>query len=271
MTNPDSIVSHITSWLIAYASKAGAKGFVLGVSGGVDSALTAHLCALTGLELRLMELPIHQPPSHVQRGKDMMDALCSKHAQVTSRCVDLTDLFDQHLKALNLPSGRLTELALINTRARLRMTTLYAVAQAHGLLVVGTGNKVEDFGIGFYTKYGDGGVDLSPIADLTKSEVQALAGFVGVPAAILTAAPSDGLWDDGRSDEMQIGASYSELEWAMARCEAIGWQAGQPVEPLMAGDDLSERQGEVLAIYCRMHTANQHKMQPIPICVIPNK
>lgn len=271
MTNPDTIVSHITRWLSAYASKAGAKGFVLGVSGGVDSALTAHLCALTGLELRLMELPIHQPPSHVQRGRVMMDALCGKHAHVTSRCVDLTDLFDQQVKAMNLPASRLTALALINTRARLRMTTLYAEAQVHGLLVVGTGNRVEDFGIGFYTKYGDGGVDLSPIADLTKSEVQALARFVGVPADILAAAPSDGLWDDGRSDEMQIGASYPELEWAMVRCEALAWQAGQAVEPLMAGDDLSERQREVLAIYCRMHTANQHKMQPIPVCVIPNK
>jgi NAD+ synthase len=145
---------------------------------------------------------------------------------------------------------------MANTRARLRMTTLYAVAQANACLVAGTGNKVEDFGVGFYTKYGDGGVDLSPIADLMKTEVFALAKVLGVVASIQNAAPTDGLWEDGRSDEDQIGATYPELEWAMTF-------NGDP-------SALSSRQKDVLDIYTRYHRANLHKMQPIPVCEVPD-
>jgi NAD+ synthase len=145
---------------------------------------------------------------------------------------------------------------MANTRARLRMTTLYAVAQANACLVAGTGNKVEDFGVGFYTKYGDGGVDLSPIADLMKTEVFALAKALGVVASIQNAAPTDGLWEDGRSDEDQIGATYPELEWAMT-------YNGDP-------SALSGRQKDVLDIYARYHRANLHKMQPIPVCEVPD-
>ena len=145
---------------------------------------------------------------------------------------------------------------MANSRSRLRMLTLYAVAQANGCLVVGTGNKVEDFGVGFYTKYGDGGVDVSPIADLTKTQVWALARHVGVIQSILLAKPTDGLFEDGRSDEDQIGASYAELEWAMEYKEK--------------GINLTERQEEVLVIYRRLNKANRHKMEPIPVCVLPN-
>jgi NAD+ synthase len=138
------------------------------------------------------------------------------------------------------------------------MTTLYLVAQTHGLLVAGTGNKVEDFGVGFYTKYGDGGVDLSPIADLNKSEVFALAAHLGVPQSILQAAPTDGLWADGRGDEDQLGASYAELEWAM-----------EQVKETSSREGWNPRELEVMDIYTRLHQANQHKMQEIPVCLIP--
>jgi NAD+ synthase len=148
-------------------------------------------------------------------------------------------------------------LALANTRARLRMTTLYYFAGIHGLLVAGTGNKVEDFGVGFYTKYGDGGVDLSPIADLMKSDVFALGAYLKVPESILNAAPTDGLFGDDRTDEEQLGASYDELEWAMLQDEN-----GKVI------DDFIYREKEVFAIYKRLNTINQHKMKPIPVCLL---
>lgn len=147
-------------------------------------------------------------------------------------------------------------MSLANTRARLRMTSLYYFAALKGLLVAGTGNKVEDFGVGFYTKYGDGGVDLSPIADLMKSEVYALASYLGINDDIIEAAPTDGLWGDDRTDEDQIGASYDELEWAMKAIDK-----GQT-------DDLNERQLKVMTIYKRLHKANTHKMVPIPVCEV---
>ena len=149
-------------------------------------------------------------------------------------------------------------LSLANARARLRMTTLYYFAGLHNYIVAGTGNKVEDFGVGFYTKYGDGGVDISPIADLMKTEVFSLANSVGVIDSIQIAKPTHGLWGDDRSDEDQIGASYPELEWAME------------YESNTASDEkLTAREKEVLAIYTRLNRANQHKMNPIPVCEIP--
>lgn len=150
-------------------------------------------------------------------------------------------------------------MALANTRARLRMTTLYYYAGLYGLLVAGTGNKVEDFGVGFYTKYGDGGVDISPIADLLKSEVYEIGAFLEVPESIMNAAPSDGLFGDARSDEDQIGASYPELEWAMKMDEEGKTE-----------DDFSGREKDVFNIYKRYNTSNKHKMIPIPICEIPS-
>jgi NAD+ synthase len=184
-----------------------------------------------------------------------MQDLQSRFANVSLQTIDLTPSFETLSAAL--PANATSHaLAMANTRARLRMTTLYAVAQANSCLVAGTGNKVEDFGVGFYTKYGDGGVDLSPIADLMKTEVFELAKALGVVASIQNAAPTDGLWEDGRSDEDQIGATYPELEWAMT-------YHGEP-------SALSSRQKDVLDIYTRYHRANLHKMQPIPVCEVPD-
>jgi NAD+ synthase len=201
-------------------------------------------------------MPIHQAPSHVTRAQQHIAFLEKSFENVTSLQVELTTSFDTLVQALPISDNEsLYQLSLANTRARLRMTTLFYLAGTHRHLVAGTGNKVEDFGVGFYTKYGDGGVDLSPIADLTKSEVYSLAESLGVHEDILNAAPTDGLFGDNRSDEDQIGASYPELEWAMAYIEN--------------GEKLSEREREVLEIYQKLNKENQHKMQPIPVCIIP--
>jgi NAD+ synthase len=186
-----------------------------------------------------------------------MDALAAKFPNVSKARVDLTGVYDGLVTALPESTDASGGLALANSRARLRMTTLYALAAQRGALVAGTGNKVEDFGVGFYTKYGDGGVDLSPIADLVKTEVFALGAALGVDESILQAPPTDGLWGDDRTDEDQLGATYPELEWAMAHVDTDpeGW---------------SDRQREVMAVYTRLNRANQHKMNPIPVCLIPD-
>ena len=250
---------HITNWLKSYAENAGVKGFVVGVSGGIDSALTSTLCARTGLEVLTLEMPIHQHPDQASRGQEHQAWLASNFPNTRHTQVDLTPVYD-HFVAAMTPDGADHELSLANSRARLRMSTLYYHGQANGLLVAGTGNKVEDFGVGFYTKYGDGGVDLSPIADLLKTEVLALARHLGVVDSILDAKPTDGLWGDDRSDEDQLGATYPELEWAMAQQEA-----GK------SAVDFSGREAEVMAIYIKFNTANKHKMLPIPVCAIPSE
>lgn len=270
--NASTITSHIVEWMKSYALEARAKGFVVGVSGGIDSAVTSALAARTGLTVHLLEMPIYQPESHVTRAWEHMDLLANQFEHVYKRRVDLSPVYEAHKKALDLDESESQFLALANTRARLRMATLYAEAQNHGLLVAGTGNKVEDFGVGFYTKYGDGGVDLSPIADLMKTEVYALGASLGVPKAILKAAPTDGLWADDRNDEDQLGATYPELEWAMEFAESMGWDANTPKEAdgrFLAGRGLTVRQGEIFQIFARFHRANRHKMQPIPVCIIP--
>lgn len=248
----------IVKWLKEYAVNAGVKGFVIGISGGIDSAVTSTLCAQTGLDVLCVEMPIHQAPSHVTRAQEHISQLKNRFKNVSSERVDLTPVFESFKSVV--PAGNTsdkTNLALANTRARLRMSTLYYLASIDGLLVAGTGNKVEDFGVGFYTKYGDGGVDLSPIADLMKSEVFALGRFLEVPSAILEAAPTDGLFGDDRSDEDQLGASYDELEWAMNAVEN-------------KTEAQSERQTEVLNTYNKLHKANRHKMDGIPVCIIPD-
>lgn len=268
--NAAAVTLQIVDWLRTYADAARARGFAVGVSGGIDSAVTAGLCAATGLEVHLIEMPIHQAPDQVSRAQEWMRLLAQRHTAVSARRVDLTAVFDAHVAALGLPESALQTLALANTRARLRMATLYAVAQNQGLLVVGTGNKVEDFGVGFFTKYGDGGVDLSPIADLYKSQVYAVARHLGVPQAILDAPPTDGLWNDGRTDEDQLGASYAELESAMEFARIHHWS------PESTDDDrswathagLSDRPLDAFLIYTRFHRANLHKMRPIPVCKI---
>ena len=255
----EKVNTHIVEWLKNYAVTAKANGFVVGISGGVDSAVTSTLCAQTGLQVLCVEMPIHQAESQVSRGKEHIEQLKKRFPNVSSVQTDLTATFEAFKDSV--PSSKdstKVNLSLANTRARLRMTSLYYLAGINGLLVAGTGNKVEDFGVGFYTKYGDGGVDLSPIADLMKSDVFALGTYLGVPESILTAAPTDGLFGDNRTDEDQLGASYDELEWAM-----IASESGN------TADNFTGREKSVFEIYKRLNTSNKHKMHPIPVCEIP--
>ncbi|GGG32675.1 NAD(+) synthase [Bizionia arctica] len=256
----EKVVDHIVKWLKDYALNAKVNGFVVGISGGIDSAVTSALCAKTGLDVLCIEMPIHQAQSHVTRGQEHITNLKRAYKNVSHLRADLTPVFEEFKTEVSLQGEQVVvDMALANTRARLRMTTLYYYAGLKKLLVAGTGNKVEDFGVGFYTKYGDGGVDLSPIADLLKSEVYQLAQALQVTESIINAAPSDGLFGDARSDEDQIGASYPELEWAM-----------KMVEENKTVDDFKGRELEVFKIYKRLNNANLHKMNRIPICVIPN-
>lgn len=246
----------IVDWLHSYCEKANQKGFVIGISGGVDSAVTSILCAMTNKKTLLVSMPILQQKDQLARAHNHCETLKAKHSNVDFIESDLTEPFLCFQK--NLPENvAVNELVMANTRARLRMTNLYAFAQANQSLVVGTGNKVEDFGVGFFTKYGDGGVDLSPIADLTKSQVWSLAKTLGVAQDIIDAKPTDGLWGEDRTDEAQLGASYPELEWAME----------------FSGDEalLTLREKEVLAIFRKFNSLNRHKMLPIPVCLLPKK
>lgn len=256
--NTSKVAEHIVKWLKDYAENAKVKGFVVGVSGGIDSAVTSTLCAKTGLPTLCVELPIHQAESQVNRANEHIKQLRERFSNVSEAEVNLTSTFEDFKTVVpKAEDNAQTNLALANTRARLRMTTLYYFAGLHGLLVAGTGNKVEDFGVGFYTKYGDGGVDLSPIADLVKSEVFALGEYLQVPKSIQTAQPTDGLFGDSRTDEDQIGASYDELEWAM-KMQDQG----------KSENDFTGRELEVYKIYTRLNRINQHKMNPIPVCEI---
>jgi len=254
----ENVNQQIVDWLKSYAEKAKVNGFVVGISGGVDSAVTSTLCAQTGLKILCVEMPIHQAPSHVSRANEHIDQLKKRFPNVSSARTDLTPVFENFREQVPADADEAkVHLSLANTRARLRMSTLYYFAGIYGLLVAGTGNKVEDFGVGFFTKYGDGGVDLSPIADLMKSEVYALGHYLKVPDSILNAKPTDGLFGDDRSDEDQIGASYDELEWAMNANEA-----GKKAE------DFSGREKVTFEIYERLNKTNQHKMNPIPVCFV---
>lgn len=249
------IIGYIVDWLKQYSQASHTEGFVIGISGGIDSALTSTLCAMTGKKVICLNMPIRQIKNEYDRGNEHIVWLKQRYSNVISAEVDLTAIFEQ--METSYDSGIQDFLTMANTRARLRMATLYAYAGHHKLLVAGTGNKVEDFGIGFFTKYGDGGVDLSPIADLMKSQVYALAAELGVVGTILKARPTDGLFADGRTDEDQIGASYDMLEWAMLYIENKESYA------------LNEEQAKALNIYMSRHKANKHKMDPIPVCSIP--
>ena len=252
--NTKEVIEHIKKWLCSYHSQSSTKGFVIGISGGIDSALTSTLVAETDIPLLCIEMPINQNKDQVSRGKNHILWLKENYNNVKSIECDLTGIFEQ-FKSISAEKNKNQLLALANTRSRLRMTTLYYYAQLNNALVVGTGNKVEDFGIGFYTKYGDGGVDLSPIADLMKSEVFQLAKALKINKEILVAPPTDGLWDNDQTDEDQIGATYDELEWAMKNNQT---------------KNLSKRQQEVIEIYNKFHAANKHKMMAIPVCNIPD-
>jgi len=241
----------ILNWLVEYLNNSKCNGFVVGVSGGVDSALTSTLCAMTGKKTIVVSMPIHQEVTQHSRSIKHIDWLCSNFSNVEQVTLDLSNAYDIFSK-LTISS----DLSLANTRSRLRMVALYLVANTHNLLVAGTGNKVEDYGVGFFTKYGDGGVDISPIAGLLKSEVRLMAKEVGVLDELVNAIPTDGLWGDNRSDEQQIGASYDELEWALKYYEIFGFKL----------ENLSEREKEVLTIYTKRHISNKHKLELPPVC-----
>ncbi len=256
--NTPKVTEYIVHWLLDYLQQTDIQGMVIGISGGIDSAVVSALCARTGKPVLCLEMPIHQAQNQINRGKQHINFLKEKYTNVSNLQVELTSVFDTFIA--QLPPAQNNALALANTRARLRMTTLYYFAGLHRYMVVGTGNKIEDFGVGFFTKYGDGGVDVSPIADLMKSQVYEIAEYLDILPQIRQALPTDGLFGDNRTDEDQLGASYPELEWAMQYVES--------------GNDsvlLSPRQNQVLAIFKRLNKANQHKMNPIPICKIPQE
>lgn len=250
------VIDHIVQWLSQYLEQSGLKGFVVGVSGGIDSAVASTLSAMTGYPVNVLNMPIYQAPDQVSRARNHIQWLEGRYPNVKGVTVDLSPAFESLQNTL--PADIQDDLSMANTRSRLRMVTLYTFSTHNRYLVVGTGNKVEDFGVGFYTKYGDGGVDLAPIADLMKSEVYALAATMGIIDEIIQAEPTDGLWSDNRSDESQIGAAYDELEWAMT------FETGGGDERL-----LDPRQREVLSIFRKFNRINRHKMLPIPICTIP--
>lgn len=253
------IANHIQNWLNKYCTNSGQSGFVIGVSGGIDSAVVSTLCAKTGLKTIVVSLPIREKIGQ-NLSIEHCDYLCQNYSNVSKIEIDLSDTFSEFEKSFkkSIDVNTNFELTMANTRSRLRMTALYSIATTHNALVAGTGNKIEDFGIGFYTKWGDGGVDISPIADLMKSEVYKLGEFLKVPQPILNAKPTDGLWQDGRTDEDQIGATYDELEWAMNYLNT-------GVVDYVKSPDI-ERQPEILKIYTTRHNSNRHKMNPIPVC-----
>ena len=232
--------NRIVSWIKDYADSNGIKSLVVGVSGGIDSAVVSTLCAETGLPTYALTMPLLSKKENTALSDGHALGLVKRYSNVTNVNVDLTETY----KVFNLTvddTFTKNELSNANTKSRLRMVTLYQVAGSVGGIVVGTGNKVEDYGIGFYTKYGDGGVDIAPIADLYKTEVRELGGYLGVRREIIDAKPTDGLWEDGRSDEDQIGATYAELEEAM--------ESGT---------------GRAVDILSRFNRQNRHKMEPIP-------
>ena len=229
----------IVTWIQNYANKNKVQSLVVGVSGGIDSAVVSTLCAETGIKVYVLNMPLHQKPEQEELSAAHIKWLEDKYPNVTGMRFDLTSVFEVFKDTI----GKINETnhSLANTRSRLRMVTLYQIAGRYGGLVVGTGNKVEDYGVGFYTKYGDGGVDIAPIADLYKTEVWELGKSLGVDSRIIEAKPTDGLWDDGRNDEDQLGASYEDLEYAM-----------------------EHGTGPAVRVLHDFHAQNKHKMQPIP-------
>ena len=253
------IAIHIADWMKTYAQQAGSTGFVVGISGGIDSAVVSTLAAITGSRTVCVALPIHQAASHVDRANEHIEWLKAHYSNVESLDIDLTEPYDRFIRELPRSANEDRQhLTNANTRSRLRMAALYYVAGINNLLVAGTGNKIEDFGVGFFTKYGDGAVDISPIADLTKTQVYGLAEELGIVESVRVAPPTDGLFGDDRSDEEQMGATYPELEWAMEQAET-GARA----------EDFTGRNREVFEIFSHRNRINKHKMEPVPICKIP--
>jgi NAD+ synthase len=240
----------IVEWLKNYCLSYNIKSLVIGVSGGIDSAVSSTLAAKTGLPVYALGMPILQKEEQEILSDAHLEWLQSNFSNVVVNKFDLTKVFDTF--QFTMKEFGSNNLALANSRSRLRMVTLYQVATCVGGIVVGTGNKVEDYGIGFYTKYGDGGVDIAPIADLYKTEVWELGKHLGVDQRIIDAQPTDGLWDDGRTDEDQIGTSYEMLEWAME------YGAKTPT------NQLSEKESVAISLLEKFNNQNKHKMNPIP-------
>ncbi len=241
--NTHEKIGHIESWLDNYRKENSIESFVVGISGGIDSSVVSTLCARTGVPTYVVSMPIKQKPEQHSLSLAHGEWLEEKYGNVKYLVRDLTKIFIEFEEKFD---DMQSDLAFANSRARLRMMTLYQVAQSRNGIVVGTGNKVEDFGVGFYTKYGDGGVDISPIADCMKTEVWDMGRVLGVDERIIDAAPTDGLWDDGRNDQGQLGMSYSELEAAM----------------------LGEGPQENIDKFLSIQKKNLHKMNPIPVCKV---
>lgn len=256
---PRQQINHIIRWIKKYARDNKIKTLVVGVSGGIDSAVVSTLCARTGLPTYAVCMPIRQSKHTHELSTKHAQWLSDQFDNVQQFVIDLTPTFKQFEKATDTVFD--DELAYANSRSRLRMMTLYQIAQSQNGIVVGTGNRVEDLGVGFFTKYGDGGVDISPIGDCLKTEVWAMGHELGILQEIIDAAPTDGLWADGRTDEDQLGMTYPELERAME------------LDPL--GDDnieimsLDRKQRAQLRRYRELRAQNLHKMTPIPVCTMP--
>ena len=253
---PTEKAKRITKWIKDYAKKNKIQSLVIGVSGGIDSAVVSTLCAKTGLPVTVVTMPIRQNKKLHNLSLEQVTFLTNNYKNVTHMNIDLTSVFTNFEKKTQ-PLGCDSELAFANTRSRLRMVTLYQIAQSINGIVVGTGNKVEDFGVGFFTKYGDGGVDISPIGDCYKTEVWAMGEVIGVPKSIIDAPPTDGLWNDDRTDEDQLGMTYPELEIAMMQDEFN-------VTPS------TKKEKENLKNYRKIRSRNIHKMNPIPVCKLDN-
>jgi NAD+ synthase len=268
MTTPKQRIRHIVKWIKQYTTKNKISTLVVGISGGIDSSVVSALCAETGLKTIVVQMPIRQNKTLNNRSSMQASWLIERHSNVTHMSMDLTPVFTAFEKKTapfcDVENASQVELAFANSRARLRMMTLYQIAQCHGGIVVGTGNRVEDFGVGFFTKYGDGGVDISPIGDCLKTEVWDMGREFGLPQEIIDAAPTDGLWDDDRTDEGQLGMSYPDLERMMAldflkRCQAV--DSDMPGSAKLSADDRKK-----LKQYQTTRARNMHKMQPIPVC-----
>jgi len=257
----------ISNWLLNYATKAEKTGFVVGVSGGIDSAVTSTLCALTGLRTDCVLMPIQQNPQHTDRGFKHIEWLMK---QAPGKAFLITLPLGTVYDSLVWILPKVNDLALANAKARLRMTALYALACSNNLLVAGTGNKVEDYGCGFFTKYGDGGVDISPIGSLTKTEVWQLGRELGINQEIIDAIPTDGLWSDDRADETQIGCSYPELEWAMDWLDQYPATLHELIVTMMNqglfSTQLNAEKQRIINIYWAFHARNAHKNALPPIC-----
>lgn len=251
----EKIREQICGWLVEKLEESGCYGFVVGISGGIDSAVTSTLCAQTGYPVFVISMSIDSDLRQTELALDHAEWLIEQYPNVGPLAYDLGEAYDAFADVFL--DGQLTELADANLQSRLRMCCLYTIANSYNCLVAGTGNKVEDYGIGFFTKYGDGGVDLSPIADLLKSEVRSLAKTMGVSQEIIDAPPTDGLWSDNRTDEEQIGASYEELEWALKHHDSEN-----------SDNNLSKRQKQVLEIYRNRHFSTKHKLEAPPVCYI---